>query len=350
MRYCSMIVFSWFALTYAGAQQPPPKGPIFPPINPVTAKLDITVTGLDGPGFALAVGGDGDLIVTACEKGTLLAYKKDAIAAFKSEVGKPDVWKGHDGPVRHIAWHGGPTLVSVGTDKKVNFWKVPDGKVTSSAAADFRVLAVALTSDGKTLATAGESDTIQLWDVASGKPTAKLTDKMDWTLSVAFSADGKQLLSGDWIGNVRIWDVAGAKKTSQFMPTPNPAPKVLPDPVPVTNIAYAPDGKSVLLGTAEGPIHVITIPDGKIVRTHVGHAGPITGMLFHPSGTLIATASKDRTVKLWNPAAPAPLKSLDGHGAWIEGIRFLEQGTKLATVSADQTVRIWDLAEAAKKK
>ena len=345
-----MFLFGSLALTYAGAQQPPVKAPMFPPINPATAKLDITVTGLDGPGFSLAVGGDGDLIVAACEKGTLLAYKKDAVAAFKGGTGKPDSWKGHDGPVRHIAWHGGPTLVSVGADKKVSFWKVPEGKASSSGTSDFRVLAVAMSSDGKTLATAGESDTIQLWDVATGKPSAKLTDKMDWTISVTFSADGKQLLSGDWVGNVRIWDVAGAKKTGQFVPTPNPPPKMLPDPVPVTSIAYAPDGKSVLLGTMEGPIHVVTIPDGKIVRTHVGHIGPITGIVFHPSGTLLATAGKDRTVKLWNPAAPAVVKSLDGHNAWIEGIRFIEQGTKLATVSADSTVRIWDLAEAAKKK
>ena len=73
-------------------------------------------------------------------------------------------------------------------------------------------------------------------------------------------------------------------------------------------------------------------------------------IVFHPSGALMASCSKDRTVKLWNPAAPAPLKSLEGHTAWIEGIVFIEQGTKLATVSADQTVRIWDLTDPPKKK
>ncbi len=349
MRFLSLALFGTLALTFANAQQPS-KEPMLPPINATTAKLDITVSGLDGPGFSLAVGGDGDLIVAACERGTLLAYKKDAIAAFKDGVGKPMVWKGHDGPVRHVEWNGGPVLVSVGADKKVNFWKAPEGKINSSATSDFRVLAAAMTSDGKTLATAGESDTIQLWDVTAGKATAKLNDKMDWTISVAFSADGKQMLSGDWDGNVRVWDVKGGKKTGQFVPAPKPAPKVAPEPVPVTCIAYAPDGKSVLLGTAAGPIHAVTLPEGTILRTHLGHTGPITGIVFHPSGTMFASSSKDHTVKLWNPAAPQPLKSLDGHVAWIEGIRFLEQGTKLATVSADQTLRIWDLAEAAKKK
>src|SRR5262249_24156353 len=181
----------------------PANGPVFPPVNPATAKLDITVTGLDGPGFAIAYGGEADLLVVGCENGTLQAFKKDTLAAFKGGTGKPEVWKGHQVPVVAVAWTGGPFLASVGAHKKINFWKVPEGKVAQSGSVNFRVRAAAMSSDGTLLATAGECDVIQLWDVAAGKPTIKLTDKMDWTLCVAFSADGKQLLSGDYLGVVR---------------------------------------------------------------------------------------------------------------------------------------------------
>lgn len=334
-------------LLSAHAQQPAGKGPMPPPVNPATAKLDITITGLGGPCFGIATGNDGNLLVVASEDGTLQAFKKDAL------LGKPDLWKGgHLGPVRGVAWTSGTTVASVGADKKINFWK--DGKPGASGTSDVRVLAMVMSSDGKTLATAGESETIQLWDVAAGKPTGKLSDKMDWTLALAFSADGKQILSGDYLGVVRLWDVAGTKKVNNLPAPPMPAPKTPLDPVPVTCVAFGPDGKTGVLGTAEGAIQLFNLGDGKVVRTFPGHTGPITGIVFHPTGTLMATCSKDRTVKLWNPAAPQPavqaLKSLDGHSAWIEGIVFIEQGTKLATVSADQTIRIWDLAEAAKKK
>ena len=358
--WLAMLVLGGFGLMLlseqaqtAGKKEPPKepvKGPIFPAINPAIAKMDITVTGLDGPGFAIASGGDADLIVVGCEKGTLQAFKKETVAAFKAGAGKPEIWKGHDGPVRGVAWTGGPFLASVGADKKVNFWKMPEGKIVQSGALDFRVLASAMSVDAKSFATAGESDVIQLWDVTTGKPTAKLTDKMDWTNCLAYSADGKQLLSGDQQGVVRLWDVAGAKKIAELPAKVVPAPKTLPDPVAATAVAFAPDGKTIVVGTADGPIHFINLADGKIARTLLGHTASVTGIVFHPTGTLMATSSKDRTVKLWNPAAPAPLKSLDGHSAWIEGITFLEQGSKLATVSADQTVKIWDLAEPAKKK
>jgi WD40 repeat protein len=362
MRYWTTIALGMCGLTMLAAQgQQPPKGPTLPPVNPALAKLDITIAELDGPGFAIAYGAEADLLVVACDKGTIQAYSKDAVAAFKGGKGTPTTWKGHgEGPagtpsaVRTVRWHGGATMVSVGADKKIHFWKMPEGKIAQTAIADFRVRAADLSTDGKTFAAGGESDVIQLFDAATGKPTTKLADNMDWTLSLAFSADGKQLLSADNLGVVRLWEVPSGKKLATLPAPPMPAPKTPPEPIAVTCVAFGPDPKSALLGNAEGLIQVINLGDGKIVRTLTGHTGPITGFALHPTGTVLASVSKDRTVKLWNPAAPQPavqaLKSLDGHGAWIEGVVFIDQATKLATVGADRTVRIWDLAEPPKKK
>src|SRR5437870_1034694 len=108
----------------------PMKGPMFPPVNPALARLDLTATGLDGPGFSIAY--CNNMVVASCEKGTIQAFKKDTLPAFKAGTGKPDVLKGHDGPVRGVAWTSGPILASAGADKKVNFWKMPEGKVVQS--------------------------------------------------------------------------------------------------------------------------------------------------------------------------------------------------------------------------
>ncbi|HZZ81966.1 MAG TPA: hypothetical protein VFE62_25935, partial [Gemmataceae bacterium] len=267
---------SWIAMMLVGslgiaalsAQQPAGKGPMLPPINPATAKADIVITGLDGPGLAIvAGGGDSELIAAGCENGTIQVFKKDTIAAFKSGKGTPAIWKGHQGPVRALAWNGGPVLASAGADKKINFWKVAEGKVVGGGPLDFRIRTIAMSPDGKTLASGGEGEVIQLWDVASGKPTAKLADKMDWTLCLAFSADSKQLLSGDYQGKIRIWDVAGAKKTATLEHKAKADPKgPPPDPIPVTAITFAPDGKSIVIGADDGPIHFLNLPDGKLLR------------------------------------------------------------------------------------
>src|SRR5207302_249859 len=71
--------------------------------------------------------------------------------------------------------------------------------------------------------------------------------------------------------------------------------------------------------------------------------GTITSLAFHPGGALLASAAKDRSVRLWNPATGQALKVLEGHTAWVQGIQFLSRGTRLASTGADQTIRVWGL-------
>lgn len=328
------------------AQQPPGKGPTFPPVNPAIAKLAGTVTSLDGPAFdVVAGGGDKEFLAVATESGAIQVYPKETLNAKDA---KPAVWKAHSGPVIALAWHGGPFLASAGADRKIHFWKAPEGKVAHSAdAPGVRVLA--LSKDGKWLASAGEDGAVQLWDAATGKPGPKLQDHKDWVTALAFSADGKQFASGDLDGAVRLWDVAGGKKVADLPAKPNPPPKTPPEPNPVRSLAFAPDGKALLVGTSDGPILFVNLPDGKILRTLTGHTAPVTDIEFHPSGTLLATASKDRTIKLWNPAANTPAKNLEGHKAWVEGLTFFDQGQRVASAGADGQLLIWDLAEPKKK-
>jgi WD40 repeat protein len=312
----------------------------------------LTLSNLDGPGFAIVAGND--LVAVACERGTIHIWKKDAIEASRKGPAKADVLKGHQGPVVALAWNSGPILASAGADKKLIFWKMPEGKAAHSLALENMPRTLAMSADGKLLASAGEDATIQIWDVAAAKPTAKLKDHADWVVCLAFNQDGKQLASGSLDGSMRLWDVSGAKKVADLPAKPVPPPKTPPDPIATRALAFGPDGKSLFFGNADGLIQVLNLADGKVLRTLTGHTAAVTSLAFHPTGTLLISGSKDRTVKLWNPVAPQPasqaLKSLEGHTAWVEGVALFDQATKIASVGADQTVRTWDMAEPAKKK
>jgi WD40 repeat protein len=68
---------------------------------------------------------------------------------------------------------------------------------------------------------------------------------------------------------------------------------------------------------------------------------------FSPNGRLLASASNDRTVRLWDPATGALTQTLEGHSDSVWSVAFSPDGRLLASASHDRTVRLWDPATGA---
>jgi WD40 repeat protein len=335
---------SALVLVFLAVAQPP----TFPAINPAQARLDATLTGLDGPGFAIAADDDTGLLAAGCERGTIPYWSKDVSMGVRAGTGAVHSLSGHQGPALALALRGN-VLASAGADQKIQLWNIAENKPRLTMTAGTGVRALALSPEGKILASGGDDNNVQLWDTATGKPTTKLTAHTDWVLALAFSGDGKLLASGGYDGTVRLWEPTTGKKVIDITAKPPPPPNTPASPANVVqSLAFSPDSKLLAVGGADSQVHLFSIPDGKFVRSLPGHTSALTGLQFHPSGTILASCSKDRTVKLWNPANAQLLKSLDGHTAWVQGIVFLAKGTRLASVGADDTVRLWDLAEVKK--
>lgn len=64
---------------------------------------------------------------------------------------------------------------------------------------------------------------------------------------------------------------------------------------------------------------------------------------FSPDGSLLASGSCDRTVRLWDVAAGRCLRVLAGHADWVRTVAFSPDGRWLASGSHDETIRIWEV-------
>src|SRR5688500_13733291 len=84
-------------------------------------------------------------------------------------------------------------------------------------------------------------------------------------------------------------------------------------------------------------------PDQEPERTLEGHRDGILSVAYSPDGRLLASASRDGTIKIWNVETGDEQTTLEGHSGQVLRLAF-GSNNLLASAGADKTVRLWDIA------
>ncbi len=106
-------------------------------------------------------------------------------------------------------------------------------------------------------------------------------------------------------------------------------------------VAISPDGKTIASASEDKTIKLWK-KDGTLLRTLAGHSDIVYKVAFSPDGKMIASASKDKTVKLWKIDGTL-LKTLEGHTKEVHGVAFSPNGKMIASGSWDGTVKLWKI-------
>jgi WD40 repeat protein/transcriptional regulator with XRE-family HTH domain len=112
----------------------------------------------------------------------------------------------------------------------------------------------------------------------------------------------------------------------------------------VWSVAFSPDAMRLATASQDKTAKVWDAHSGQLLLTLSGHTDSVNGIAFSPDGTKIATSSDDHTAKLWDAATGKELLTFVGHQKLSRRLAFSPDGKWLATSSADKTARIWDVA------
>jgi platelet-activating factor acetylhydrolase IB subunit alpha len=124
---------------------------------------------------------------------------------------------------------------------------------------------------------------------------------------------------------------------------------------PITCVAFHPVFSSLASGSEDYTIKIWDWELGELERTIKGHTKAVLDVDFGGprGGTLLASCSSDLTIKLWDPAEEYKnIRTLPGHDHSVSAVRFIPSGAAgapssgnlLVSASRDKTLRIWDVS------
>ena len=107
---------------------------------------------------------------------------------------------------------------------------------------------------------------------------------------------------------------------------------------------FSPDGATIATASADRTAKIWDATNGTALQSLFGHMGAVTCVAFSPDGKTIITTSVDRTARLWDVATGKELRSLTGHTDRVNTGAFSPDGKTIVTASVDRTARLWDVA------
>lgn len=331
------------------------------------------------------------------EDETLISVKNAAA------LGEVATLNGHTSWVRAIALSpGGALLASASNDNTVRVWDLYGGSADQPRlmgvldAHGASVWDVEFSPDGLMLASCGNDNTVRLWDV-DGEPYefARFTDHHEPVYAVAFSPDSRLLASASYDKSVHVRDISrlrqiGREETLIALPhashvyavtfsTPSEhhPPLLVSASLDSTirvwevnanlrqmararptflightswinSLVFSPNGALMASTSKDKTIRLWDMARLREAAVLTGHSDEVTGVAFSPDGRLIASTSKDKTIRLWDLASQQTIATLHGHSSWANAVLFSPDGALLVTASGDSTIKFWGVAHGAR--
>ncbi|UYV80653.1 TBL1XR1 [Cordylochernes scorpioides] len=263
------------------------------------------------------------------------------------------ILRGHESEVFICAWNPTSDLLASGSgDSTARIWNMKEGAHSqlvlrhciqrggTEVPSNKDVTSLDWNSDGSMLATGSYDGYARIWTV-EGKLISTLGHHKGPIFALKWNKKGNYILSAGVDKTTIIWDANSGQCTQQFAFHTAPALDVDWQ----TNTSFA-------SCSTDQCIHVCKLGSDKPIKTFTGHTNEVNAIKWDPQGNLLASCSDDVSLKVWSMKQDTCIHDLQAHIKEIYTIKWSPTGPGtnnpnmnliLASASFDSTVRLWDI-------
>ncbi|MBL7622712.1 TIR domain-containing protein [Frankia sp. AgB1.8] len=278
---------------------------------------------------ALAFSPDGSLLATGCWEGRVHVWELATLTKVATLHKSAD-------RIKTLQFSPDGTLLAYGDE--VRLWDVrtrSDLSVLGKPTEHARTLR--FSPDGTMLAWVNGENTARVWNLAAGREVARRRGDDHFAQALAFDPTGSLLAIGTDDGTIRVWDLVGDSLRTTL--------RAARGWVTILEFVGA-DGEALIAGTRDGTVQVWKVTDGSPPgRTLLtGRTADVLATAFVPEQPLVAAASENGSLRLWDTRTAAQVHVGSGEKAWCYAMSLTDDASLLAAGGGDGLVRIYELS------
>ncbi|KAM9767046.1 PWP2 small subunit processome component [Menidia menidia] len=194
--------------------------------------------------------------------------------------------------------------------------------------------ALAYSPDGQHIVTGGDDGKVKVWNANSGLCFVTFTEHTSSITNVTFTSSGFVIVSASLDGTVRAYDLHRYRNFRTF---------TSPRPAQFSSLAVDVSGELVSAGAQDSfEIFLWSMQTGRLLEVLAGHEGPVSCLCFSPVQSVLASASWDRTVRLWDMLDSWQVKEtlpLTSDGL---SVTYRPDGQELAVATLNGEISFWN--------